>query len=414
MAKTIALAGTLDSKGKEFLYVKKVIESLGFHTFTINTGVFEAAFEADVTNVEVAQAAGSKISDLVDKRDRAEATATLAEGMKKLLPELYEQGKFDGVLSFGGTGGTSIVTPGMRALPIGVPKVMVSTVASGNTEPYVGTSDIVMIPSIVDVAGLNVISINVFRNAVFAIVGMLHFKENAKQDQDTEEHTKPLIAASMFGLTTPCITQAKSYLEERGYEVLVFHATGIGGKTMESLIEEGFFDGVLDITTTEWADELFGGVLNAGPHRLEAAARANVPQVVSVGAMDMVNFGPYDSVPEKFAGRKFYKHNPTVTLMRTTKDENRQMGEVMAEKLNASNGNTTLMLPLKGLSGLDIEGQDFYGTEEDQMLFDTLHQHIDSSRVNVVEYDTDVNDPTFAEAAAERLIQLIEKKAEVK
>lgn len=412
MSKTIALAGTLDSKGKEFSYVKEVIESLGFDTLLINTGVFPSEIEADVSNVQVAEAAGVEIEQLAKRKDRAEATRVLAEGMEKLLPELYEQGKFDGVLSFGGTGGTSIVTPGMRALPIGVPKVMVSTVASGNTQPYIGTSDLVMIPSIVDVAGLNVISTKVFRQAVFAIAGMLDFQDKALADSD--DHKKPLIAASMFGLTTSCINHAKSYLEDRGYEVLIFHATGIGGQTMESLIEEGFFAGVLDITTTEWADELIGGVLNAGPHRLEAAAKANVPQVVSVGAMDMANFGPYESVPEKFAGRKFYKHNPTVTLMRTTKEENKQIGEVIAQKLNMTKGQTTLMLPLKGLSGLDVEGQAFYGPEEDQALFNTLKKHIDSERVTVEEMDTDVNNPKFAEAAAERLIQMIESNKEEK
>lgn len=407
MPKTIALAGTLDSKGKEFLYAKELIESLGFNTLTINTGVFAPAFEADISSKEVAAAAGKDIDELSAKKDRAEATAALAKGMENVLPELYEQGKFDGVLSFGGSGGTSMVTPAMRALPIGVPKVMVSTLASGNTQPYVGTSDIVMMPSIVDVAGLNVISTNIFRNAVFAICGMLGYKDKAKAD--TETHQKPLIAASMFGLTTPCINEAKRYLEERGYEVLVFHATGIGGQTMENLVASGYFAGVLDLTTTEWADELMGGVLNAGPHRLDAAAQNGVSQVVSVGAMDMVNFGPYDSVPETFAGRNFYRHNPTVTLMRTTKDENRQIGEVVAEKLNQTTGHTTLMLPLKGLSGLDVDGQAFYGPEEDQMLFDTIKERIDTQKVDIVEMNVDINDVTFAEAAAEKLIQLIER-----
>lgn len=408
MSKTIALAGTLDSKGSEFFYVKQLIESLGFKTFTVNAGVFESTFETDVSNAEVAAAAGEDIKKLADARDRANATAVLADGMKELLPTLYEDGKFDGVLSFGGTGGTAIVTPGMRELPIGVPKVMVSTVASGNTQPYVGTSDIVMIPSIVDVAGLNIISTRIFRNAVFAIIGMLEY--DAEVAVDTEVEKKQLIAATMFGLTTPCINRAKSYLEERGYEVLIFHATGVGGRTMENLIEEGFIDGVLDLTTTEWADEVVGGVLAAGPHRLEAASKHGVPQVVSVGAMDMVNFGPYDSVPEKFSGRHFYKHNPTVTLMRTTKEENKQFGEVMSEKLNMAQGSTALMLPLKGFSGLDVEGQKFYGPEEDQVLIDTLKDNIDQQKVEIIEVNTDINDELFAEMAAEKLIQLIENK----
>lgn len=403
MSKTIALAGTFDSKGKEFLFVKELIESLGLRTFTIHTGVFESKFEPDVSNGTVTEAAGEDITEIAAARDRAHATEVLAKGMEVLLPKLYEEGKFDGVLSFGGTGGSSIVTAGMRQLPIGVPKIMVSTVASGNTEPYIGTSDLIMMPSVVDVAGLNVISTKIFTNAVFAVVGMLKF-----EDRTTIEK-KPLIAASMFGLTTPCINQAKAHLEDKGYEVLIFHATGVGGRTMESLITDGFIDGVLDMTTTEWADELVGGVLAAGPNRLEAAANKGIPQVVSVGAMDMVNFGPFTSIPKQFEGRNFYKHNPTVTLMRTTVEENKKIGEVIADKLNRAEKNTALLLPLKGLSGLDVEGQAFYGPKEDQVLFDTLKNHIDQQKIEIVEMDTDINSREFAIAAAEKLIQLLEK-----
>lgn len=404
LAKTIALIGTFDSKGEEFLFVKELIESLGFHTFTIHSGVFEPQFQPNVSNAEVVAAVGENIEKLVEERDRAHAREVLAKGMEIILPRLYEDGKFDGVLSLGGTGGTSIATSGMRAVPIGVPKVMVSTVASGNTQPYVGTSDVIMVPSIVDVAGLNVISTKVFTQAVFAICGMLQF------ERKLEMHHKPLIAATMFGLTTPCINRAKKYLEERGYEVLIFHATGIGGKTMEHLIENRFFEGVLDITTTEWADELVGGVLAAGPHRLEAAAKQQIPQVVSVGAMDMVNFGPSETVPKEFAARKFYRHNPTVTLMRTTIEENKKIGAKIAEKLNQTSGYTSLMLPLKGFSGLDAAGQAFYGPEEDKALMDTLKSELDKNKVEIIEKDIHINDEEFAVAAAEKLLQLIEKK----
>ncbi|NBJ70410.1 MULTISPECIES: Tm-1-like ATP-binding domain-containing protein [Clostridia] len=404
MTNTIALAGTFDTKGKEFLYVKELIESLGFHVLTIHTGVFTPQFEPDISNKAIFQSAGEDMQAIVTAKDRAKATLALSKGMEVLLPQLYEAGKFAGVLSFGGSGGTSIVTPGMRALPIGVPKVMVSTVASGNIAHYVGTSDIMMYPSIVDVAGLNQISTKIFTNAVFAIAGMLQFKN----DQEIEK--KPLIAATMFGLTTPCINYAKEYVEKQGYEMLVFHATGVGGRTMENLIEDGFIEGVLDITTTEWADELVGGVLAAGPNRLEAAAKNHIPQVVSVGAMDMVNFGPFETVPEKFSGRKFYKHNPTVTLMRTSVEENKQIGKVIANKLNLAHGSTSLILPLKGLSGLDVEGQPFYGPEEDQMLFHTLKENVDQTKVQVIELEQAINDRAFAEAAAEKLIQLIERK----
>lgn len=406
--KTIALAGTFDTKGKEFLFVKELIESLGVNTFTIHTGVFEPVFEPDVSNAEVVAAAGEDIKEIAARKDRAHATAVLSKGMKVLLPKLYKEGKFDGVLSFGGTGGSSIATPGMRELPIGVPKIMVSTVASGNTEPYIGTSDLIMMPSVVDVAGLNVISTKIFTNAVFAIVGMVKFENKTKLEK------KPLIAATMFGLTTPCINFAKSYLEEKGYEVLIFHATGVGGRTMENLVADGLIDGVLDITTTEWADELMGGVLNSGPHRLEAAAKKQIPQVVSLGALDMVNFGPYDSIPKKYAGRKFYKHNPTVTLMRTTVAENKKIGEAIAKKLNMAKGNTALMLPLKGISGIDVKGQPFYGPDEDKMLFDTLKAKVDHRKVELIEMDTDINDKEFAIAAAEKLVQFIENKKGVK
>lgn len=281
--------------------------------------------------------------------------------------------------------------------------MMVSTVASGNVSQYVGTSDIMMYPSIVDVAGLNTISIKIFTNAALAMAGMV---KHEIPEQEVEK--KPLIAATMFGVTTPCVDQARAYLEAQGYEVIVFHATGAGGKTMEKLIESHYFDGVLDLTTTEWCDELVGGVLNAGPHRLEAAGRAGVPQVVSVGALDMVNFGPYDTVPAKFQGRNLYKHNPTITLMRTTAEENGQLGNIIAEKLNNASSKTALMLPLKGVSALDAEGQPFYGAEEDRMLFDTLRQHIDATKVELIEADAHINDEAFALQAAKKLVELMQ------
>ncbi|ABW19748.1 Tm-1-like ATP-binding domain-containing protein [Alkaliphilus oremlandii] len=402
--KTIAIAGTFDTKGKELSYVKEIIENLGLNTFTINTGVFPSEIPVDISNEEVAKAAGTTIQELAEKRDRALATEILSKGMSKLVPELYKQDKFDGIISFGGTGGTSLVTPAMRALPIGVPKIMVSTVASGDTSFYIGTSDLIMMPSVVDVAGLNSISTKIFTNAAHAIVGMVKFENNKELDK------KPLIAATMFGVTTSAVDFAREYLEARGYEVLIFHATGTGGKSMESLIEDGFIEGVLDLTTTEWCDEVVGGILSAGPTRLEAAAKNNIPQVVSVGAMDMVNFGPLDTVPKKFEGRNLYKHNPSVTLMRTTVEENAAIGSKIAEKLNMAKGSTILMLPLKGVSAIDVEGQPFYGKEEDAKLFDTLREKINRDVVEILEMDNAINDQVFAETAAQKLIDLIEKK----
>lgn len=402
--KTVCIAGTFDTKGKELSYVKDIFENLGLKVFTINTGVFESEFPVDVTNGEVVAEVGENIKEIAAKRDRAYATEILSRAMEKIVPRLYEEGKFDGIISFGGTGGTSIVTPGMRALPIGVPKVMVSTVASGNTSFYIGTSDLIMMPSVVDVSGLNRISTKVFTNAAHAIAGMLNY--------ETEEYVsdKPLIAATMFGLTTPAVNYAREYLEARGYEVLIFHATGTGGKSMESLINDGFIEGVLDLTTTEWCDELFGGVLNAGPNRLEAAALNKVPQVVSLGAMDMVNFGAFDTVPTKYEGRNFYKHNPSVTLMRTNVEENKLLGKKISEKLNMATENTVLMIPRKGLSGIDAEGQPFYGPEEDQMLFDTIKANINKDIIELIEMDTVINDKVFAETAAQKLIDMIEAK----
>lgn len=399
--KTIAIAGTFDSKGKEFSYVKNILEGLGLKTLTIHCGVFEPMFETDVSNEEVAREVGADIKEIAAKRDRALGTEILSKGMEKLIPRLYAEGKFHGIISFGGSGGTSLVTPGMRALPIGVPKVMVSTVASGNTQQYVGTSDIMMYPSIVDVSGLNSISTKIFTNAAFAIAGMVKFEHEEKIEK------KPLVAATMFGVTTPCVDKAREYLEEQGYEVLVFHATGTGGKTMERLIEDGFFDGVLDLTTTEWCDELVGGVLAAGTHRLEAAGKHKVPQVVSLGALDMVNFGPIDTVPKEFAGRKLYKHNPTVTLMRTTVEENKKLGEIISEKLNSAKGSTALIVPLRGVSMIDVAGQPFYGPEEDKILFDTIRKNIDQNKVELIEIDLDINDKEFAVAAAKKLVEFM-------
>ena len=402
--KTVAIAGTFDTKGREYTYIKELFEELGIKTFMINTGVFEPSFKPDVSNGEIAEVVGKDIKIIAEKKDRALATEILSKGMEKLVPKLYNEGKFDGIISFGGSGGTSLVTPAMRALPIGIPKIMVSTMASGNTSQYIGTSDIIMMPSVVDVSGLNSISTKIFSNAVFAMVGMLEHQNKREIEK------KPLVAATMFGVTTPAVEYGKKYLEDRGYEVLVFHATGIGGQSMEDLIEDGFIEGVLDLTTTEWADEIIGGVLNAGPHRLEAAGRNHIPQVVSVGALDMCNFGPYDTVPKEFAGRNIYKHNPTVTLMRTTVEENELIGKKIAEKLNMSKGKTALFLPLKGISAIDVEGQAFYGAEEDKMLFDTLRNSINKNIIEIIEMDNAINDKEFAEAAAQKLIDLMNKK----
>lgn len=399
--KTVAVLGTFDTKGKELKFIKECIEEHGLKTLCINTGVFEPVVEPDISSAEVAAAVGADINAIVEKRDRATATEVLAKGTEKLIPQLYAEGKFDGIISIGGSGGTSLATPAMRQLPLGVPKVMVSTMASGDVSPYVGTSDIVMIPSVVDAEGLNDISKVIFSNAANAVVGMVQNRKKIESDG------KPLLAATMFGVTTPCVKAAEDYLHEQGYDVLVFHATGTGGKCMEALIDQGFIKGVLDLTTTEWCDEVVGGVLNAGPNRLTAAGKNGIPQVVSVGALDMVNFGPMDTVPAQFKDRNLYKHNPTVTLMRTTADELKSIGHEIATRLADATGKTTLMLPLKGVSMIDVEGQPFYDAEADKVLFDTLRTELANSNVEIVELDTDINDKEFAVAAAKKLISLL-------
>lgn len=399
--KTVAVLGTFDTKGKELKFIKECIEEHGLKTLCINTGVFEPVVEPDISSAEVAAAVGADINAIVEKRDRATATEVLAKGTEKLIPQLYAEGKFDGIISIGGSGGTSLATPAMRQLPLGVPKVMVSTMASGDVSPYVGTSDIVMIPSVVDAEGLNDISKVIFSNAANAVVGMVQNRKEIESDG------KPLLAATMFGVTTPCVKAAEDYLHEQGYDVLVFHATGTGGKCMEALIDQGFIKGVLDLTTTEWCDEVVGGVLNAGPDRLTAAGKNGIPQVVSVGALDMVNFGPMDTVPAQFKDRNLYKHNPTVTLMRTTADELKSIGHEIATRLADATGKTTLILPLKGVSMIDVEGQPFYDAEADKVLFDTLRTELANSNVEIVELDTDINDKEFAVAAAKKLISLL-------
>src|SRR5688572_14860411 len=329
---TIAVLGTLDTKGEEHAYVAEIIRDRGHHTILIDVGSeLPPTVRPDIPREEVARAAKLDLAGLAARHDRGECVAAMGEGAAAILSKLQAERRIDGVISLGGGGGTSICTEGMRALPLGFPKLMVSTLASGNTSQYVGVKDITMMPAVVDVAGLNRISRNVLSRAAGAICGMV--ETNVPDAED-----KPIIVASMFGNTTTCVQKAKEILEGAGFEVLVFHATGTGGRAMESLIESGMVAGVLDITTTEWADELVGGILGAGPTRLDAAAKAGVPTIIVPGCLDMVNFGPRASVPEKFSDRLFYQHNPQVTLMRTTPEECAELGKILAEKANQYHG----------------------------------------------------------------------------
>lgn len=394
---TVVIIGTLDTKSEEIGFARDVIRSQGIDVHVIDTGVVgEPGFEPDTDAETVAEAAGTSLTHLREDADRGEAMEAMGEGAAAIAQRMHDEGTLAGVLGLGGSGNTSIATTAMRALPVGVPKLMVSTMASGDIEPYVGATDVMMLYSVADIEGLNQLSRRVIANAALAMVGMV------ANDPDVEVEEKPTIGITMFGVTTPCAKTARAYLEDRGYETIVFHATGTGGRAMENLIEEGVIDGVLDITTTEWADELVGGVLNAGPERLDAAAERGIPQVVSTGALDMVNFGPRESVPEKFEDRTFHIHNPQVTLMRTTTEENAELGRIIGEKLNAATGPTALALPLGGVSMIDVEGEDFYDPEADAALFEALRETVDE-HVELIEMETDINDEAFAETIAEQL-----------
>lgn len=399
MAKTIALLGALDTKGAEYGFVKQCLEARGHRVLLIDIGVLgEPAIQPDVSRREVAEAAGVELDHLVGRQDRGEAMAAMKRGVELLIPRLFAAGRFDAIMALGGGGGTSVACAAMRMLPLGVPKVMVSTVAGADVSGYVGVKDIVMIPSIVDVAGINRISRAVFARAAGAVCGMVETAVPPGED-------RPLIAASMFGNTTRCVETARAILEQAGYEVLVFHATGTGGRTMESLIGAGLIAGVLDVTTTEWADELVGGVLAAGPARLEAAARAGVPAVVAPGCLDMVNFWAPETVPPRFAGRRFYQHNPNITLMRTTPDECSRLGSILAGKLNGSRGPIAVLLPLQGLSMIDSPGGPFWWPEANQALFDALKSNL-RGNIPIIEIDANVNDALFARRCAETLLTL--------
>jgi uncharacterized protein (UPF0261 family) len=394
---TVVLLGTLDTKGEEYDFLRRKVREEGVDVLLVDTGILGVPLaKPDISRQEVAEAVGANAQELAESGDRGAAVEAMARGAAETVKELYAQGRLDAVLALGGSGGTAIATQAMRELPVGVPKLVVSTMASGDTRPYVGAVDITLMYSVVDIAGLNPISERILGNAAAAAAGM------AKSQGPQAEAEKPLVGATMFGVTTPSVTEARKRLEDLGYEVLVFHATGTGGQAMEALMRSGFITASLDITTTELADELVGGVLSAGPERLEAAGELGIPQVVSLGALDMVNFGPFETVPAKFRDRLLYKHNPTVTLMRTTPEECATLGRLVAEKLNRARGPVTVFVPLKGVSLIATEGQVFHDPVADEALFGALREHLDPE-IDLRELDLDINDPAFAEAMADRL-----------
>jgi uncharacterized protein (UPF0261 family) len=398
VTRAVLLIGTLDTKGEEFRFLRERLRAGGVGVVVADVGTLgEPAFRADIPREEVGAQAGVDIAALTAAADRGRAVTAMAGAAALLARRLYDEGRIQGVLSAGGSGNTAIATAAMRALPVGVPKLMVSTMAAGDTRDYVGGVDVTLMASVTDVAGLNSVSSRILANAAAAIAAMVL----APPPETARD--RPLVGATMFGVTTPCVTRAREALEERGYEVLVFHATGTGGRAMEALIDGGFLAGVLDVTTTELCDELVGGVLSAGPERLEAAGRSGIPQVVSLGALDMVNFGTRDTVPPQFRHRNLYVHNPSVTLMRTTPEECAELGRRIARKLTAARGPVSVFVPLRGVSMIDAEGQPFHDPAADAALFDALRAGLDGSPVELVELDHNVNDAEFAIAMADRL-----------
>jgi len=395
---TVVLVGTLDTKGEEYDYLRARLEAAGVATLLVDVGTQgPPRATADVGREDVAAAGGF---DLASLTDRGTAVQAMCGAAPVVVRRLFDEGRCHGVLAAGGSGNTAIATAAMRALPVGVPKLVVSTMAGGDTSAYVDVSDVTLMPAVTDVAGLNSVSARILANAAAAMAGMV----TAPPVELGE--SRPVVAATMFGVTTPAVTTAREELERRGYEVLVFHATGTGGRSMESLVEAGFVRGVLDLTTTELADDLVGGVLSAGPHRLEAAGAKGVPQVVSLGALDMVNFGSRESVPARFAGRNLYVHNPTVTLMRTTAEECAELGRRVGAKLSAATGPVALFVPLRGVSAISVAGGPFFDAEADAALLAGLRETLDPS-VEVHEVDADVNDPAFAVAMAARLDEFL-------
>ena len=403
MSPTVVLIGTLDSKGAEYAFVRDRLHEAGVATLVVDCGTAGASFfEPDVSAAEVAAAVGADLAALTAAGDRGQAVTTMARGAEVIARQLHADGRLQGLLALGGSGGTSIASAAARALPIGVPKLIVSTMAASDTRSLIGESDLMLAASVVDVAGLNSISRRIFANAAAAMAGMVTTAPLPAGEE------RPLLAASMFGVTTPCVTQARDQLEGVGYEVLTFHMTGTGGRSMESLIDAGFIRGLLDTTPTELCDELVGGELSAGPNRLTAAGRAGIPQAVSLGALDMVNFGPRETVPKRFDDRNLYVHNDQITLMRTTPAECATLGQEVAEKLSAATGPTALFIPLRGISMIATEGGPFHDPEADQALFGAVRAHL-GDNVELIELELDINDPAFSAAMADWLHAEVEK-----
>jgi uncharacterized protein (UPF0261 family) len=383
------VVGTLDTKGPEIRYLRERLEAAGVATTLVDLGIKSNAADADVTPAEVARHHADGADAVLAQDDRGAAVSAMAQAFERFI---RTRDDVAGMVSAGGSGGTALVAPAMRALDVGVPKVLVSTVASGNVAHYVGPSDICMMYSVTDVQGLNRISRTVLANAAHALAGMV------VNPVPQVAESKPALGITMFGVTTACVQQLTEQLDA-DYDCLVFHATGTGGQAMEKLVESGLVPYVIDVTTTEVCDELMGGVFSAGADRFGAIARTGVPYVGSCGALDMVNFGPKETVPERYRDRTLYVHNPQVTLMRTTPEENRRMGEWIGQKLNACPGPVRFLLPEGGVSAIDAPGQPFHDPDADAELFAALEATVEqTSQRQLIRVPHNVNDPEFTQA----------------
>jgi len=393
MRSSIYAIATCDTKGHELAFVAEAIRRAGGNVTTVDVGTGDAAVvPSDVPRETVAACHPSGAAFVIAKTDRGEAVAAMSEALAMFLLREHEAGKVSGAIGLGGTGGTALIAPALRALPIGMPKLLVSTVASGNTAQYVGCCDITLMPSVVDVAGINTVSRQVLSNAAHAIAGMVSHRSELVSERTA-------IGMTMFGVTTPCVTAVRERLEAEGNDVLVFHATGTGGQAMEKLVESGLIGGVLDVTTTEVADEIAGGVFKAGPARFDVILERRVPYVLSLGALDMVNFGALETVPPQFRDRKLHVHNPQITLMRTTPDENRQCARWIAAKLNRSTAPLIVVIPEGGVSALDAPGQPFWDPDADAALYHELESALETTPTRVVRrLPHHINDPAFAQA----------------
>jgi uncharacterized protein (UPF0261 family) len=400
--KTVVAAGALDTKGADYEFLVERLRYHGVNALTVDFGVLgDPQFLPDVTNAEVARGGGVDLTALRESKDKTLAMRAMAEGLRRVLYRLRDEGRLDGVCGMGGSGGTTILAAGVRGLPIGIPKLLISTVAAGDVSAYVGSTDVTMMHSVVDVAGLNRIIRQIYTNAAAAIAGMVQ----AIRPEPAGE--RPLVAASMFGNTTACVDRARASLDRAGWEVLVFHATGSGGKTMQRLASEGLLAGLFDLTTTEFADEVCGGVFSAGPERVNIGAPTAIPVVLAPGCVDMCNFGARASIPDKYRSRLIYEWNANVSLMRTNIEENRRIGAMIAETANRCAGPAIVLLPLRGVSMLDSPGGPFWDPDADQACYDSIRSGLKQG-ISVIQIDANINDPIFADRASGVFLELSE------